>query len=67
MIFDIEPLTCLRTSSPRAVSPPTLTSACWANAEAGTTESRRRSTSATAASDSLGALGVTWTRTLSPA
>ncbi len=35
MIFHIEPPTWLRTSSLRAVSPPTLTSACCARAEAG--------------------------------
>ena len=67
MIFHIEPPIWSRTSWLRAVSPPTLTSACCASAEAGTTVSRRRSTSATAASDSLGALGVAWIRAASPA
>ena len=53
--------------SPELVTPPTSTLAAWPRALAGTTVSRSRSTSAIAASDSLGALGVAWIRALSSA
>ena len=66
-IFHIEPLIWARTSWLRAVSPPTSTSATGSARWPGRRSSRSRSTRAIAASDSLGALGVAWIRTLSPA